>query len=171
MSERGAQRSGINRAFSWIKRTLEITQPTDAPDRVSPLVQPTMDLFGWERLSRLDSVVLAGGDNQDFILGPVSVGYTLVVEASISQDDPLNIHIFWFEHRHLNVSSPAISVPFVVPVVALVDVRVGLDKWLLLSPGERIVGRCTVAPSVGSAMQMQLATTEITEGEYVAALS
>ncbi len=170
MSERGAQRSGINRAFSWLKRTLEITEPTDSPDRLSPLVQPTMDLFGWEKLSRLTPSVLAGGDNQGFILGPISVGYTLVAEASISQDDALGARFFWFEHRHLNLSSPSISIPFIIGA-ATPDVRVGLTRWLLLSPGERIVGRCDPIPAVGSAMQMQLSVTELSEGEYVAAMS
>lgn len=50
-------RGGINRAFSWLKKVLEITEVTNAPDVLLPTVQPELDVFGWERLEEMETQV------------------------------------------------------------------------------------------------------------------
>ncbi len=50
-------RGGINRSFSWLKKVLEITEVTNAPDVLLPTVQPALDVFGWERFGEPETQV------------------------------------------------------------------------------------------------------------------
>ncbi len=173
MSERGAQRSGINRAFSWIKRTLEITEPTDVPDRVSPLVQPSIDLFGWERLAEQVGVIETGGDNQGIVVSqlvPQGI-HRLILAASVSTNDPLLAAHYWIEHRVSLTGDVDVSLmrPFTMGFDAS-TVRVGMSRWVLLSAGDRIAGRSFPAPAVGSTLELQFSFIDLSEGEYIAAM-
>lgn len=47
-------RNGINRAFSWLKKTLEITEVATVPSAILPDVRAVADLFGWERLETVE---------------------------------------------------------------------------------------------------------------------
>jgi len=49
-------RNGINKAFSWIKKTLEITEVATVPRAINPDVMGTLDVFGWERLDRVSVI-------------------------------------------------------------------------------------------------------------------
>ncbi len=172
MSERGAQRSGINRAFSWLKRACEITEPTDAPDRLSPLVQPAIDLFGWERLSKQVGVIEVGGDAANIAVSvPVPRGvFRLILAASIQTDDPLQIANYWIEHRVSLEGDVGISLmrPFTMGA-GTQGVRVGMTGWRMMAEGDRIVGRSFPAPAVGSALELRFSFVDLSEGEYVAA--
>jgi len=41
----------IKRAITWIRKSLDITEKTTNPGTVDGTIQPTIDTFGWERLT------------------------------------------------------------------------------------------------------------------------
>ncbi len=175
MSEKGAQRSGINRAFSWLKRSLQITEPTDSPDRLSPLVQPSMDLFGWERLPQQEATTFLGAlaaDSVETLQVPDGI-FRLVVNASLTHDDPLIGGTLWFEHRVDRGGALAVGLYQGVPAALLlggITIKCGLGRMLLMSPGDRLIGRSFPAPGAAEQISMIVSSVDISEGEYVAAL-
>ncbi len=175
MSEKGAQRSGINRAFSWLKRTLQITEPTDSPDRLSPLVQPTMDLFGWERLVQQEPVTVVGALASDTVLSAVVPEgvFRLVVDASLTHDDIAIGGRLWFEHRIARLGPVDVGVGNGTPVslpAAGITVKHGLGRWLLLAPGDSLLGRSFPTPGAAEAITMLISSVDISEGEYIASM-
>ncbi len=167
MSERGAQRSGINRAFSWIKKVLEVTEPTDVPDRVAPLVQPGMDVFGWERLAGPTTHVNAGAAAPaSIVTGPLTPQGILrvVFHASVRHTDTGVVHFLWIDKLMptggglIGITSSNVEVP--------VGVDQGLDRWIFLEPGCRIRGRAGIA-LVAGAIALDMNFIDLPFGEYI----
>ncbi len=167
MSEKGAQRSGINRAFSWVKKVMEITQPTDVPDRVSPLVQPTLDLFGWERrIDQAANTTTTGADAADVVIAAAVpegiVRYVLYLSAS--HDDPVAGGLL----LSLQVRSNAVDFGLQVPFQCLATpARMGLERPILLEPGQQLLCRSNPAPAALTSMFLRFRFIDLPIGEYM----
>jgi len=168
MSE--GRQSGINRAFSWLKKTLEITEKTVSPDALSPIVVPSMDVFGWERYfeCRARNVNgVAAADNVFDSSVPVDT-MRLIISASVQTSDNANALHLWFEHRVTNGGIDlAVSVPFLAPA-GTAGMRVGGSDWpILLCPGDRLAGRSSPAPAAGQNISMRIRSVDLRVGEYM----
>ena len=174
------RQSGINRAFSWLKRTLQITEKTVAPDFLFSGAQPVLDLFGWERLAPAivgpggpESLSANGADNADTAqFGVVPEGVMrLILRASMSTNDLLTGMTL-----SMQVTSGGIAVaiaaariePAVVP--GSEPARYPLDRWILMGPGDQLGVRSSTAPAVGSRLNIRMQFVDLDVGEYVAPL-
>ncbi len=79
-----AQRSGINRALMWLRRTLEITEETESPQVLSEKLRPVIDVFGWERLPELQILQTAAAATGEVLSGSPATGIVrLVLHCSV----------------------------------------------------------------------------------------
>ncbi len=162
-------RGGINRAFSWIKKALEITEVTTVPERVIADVQPTIDLFGWERLENdVQSASSFGVNVTTTSTPPVPVGILrLILDASIETTNDVVGFTLWIEVEQPNELPIGIMRPFDTPISAGITIRGGIEKTLILGPGDIMNGRCAPVSGVGSDLVLRTRFIDLPIGEYV----
>ena len=105
------QRSGINRALMWLRKTLQITEETDSPQILSELLRPTIDVFGWERLAErttfFQATAAAPAVNVNGPVTPDDV-LRLVLHANVSHTDTGVAHLLWIDY---DLRSAAVETP------------------------------------------------------------
>ncbi len=158
------QRSGINRALMWLRKTLEITEETDAPQVLSEILRPTIDVFGWERLATptFDTEF----SPTTIVAGPITPPGVLriVTTVSVRHTDVGVTHILWMDKL---IETGEIIGLVQNPPALLNDVSMGLDRWIPVEAGARLRGRTFLALAVGNiALDFQFVDLPI--GEYIA---
>lgn len=162
----GQTRSGINRALMWLRKTLEITELTDSPQVLSEVLRPTIDVFGWDRLSEtvFDSpFVAAPGLTVNSDVTPDDV-LRVYLHAAVRHTDAGVTHTLWIQKLanvggiSVGVTSPFLAVPVGVPIAA--------QQWILVEPGARLQGRAPIA-LVAGAIAMDLNFVDLPIGEYI----
>ncbi len=171
MSE--GRHSGINRAFSWLKKTLQITEKTVAPDSLSPVVTPTMDLFGWERVADVRWDNNTGALAADIVIGALVPDeiVRIMLAASVQSDDALTAMTLWLEQRVASSAAATtldvgVAQPFFVGV-GLNEIEVPLMRPLLMAPGDRLIGRSAPAPAAGQILRLRTRFIDLPIGEYL----
>ena len=164
-----AQRSGINRGFMWIRKVLEITEETEVPQVVSEQVRPAIDLFGWDRYTpgHPDDINAQGTLAADSVLlAPVPAGIMrYVIFASCSHNDPvaggleLSIQVRVEGALDIGVSRP-------IQVLAN-PTRVGIERSILMAPGEVLLCRSNPAPAAGTRIFIRYRFVDLPFGEYI----
>jgi len=166
MSETG--RGGINRAFSWLKKVLQITEKTVAPDSLLPDVRSTLDLFAWERLAEPVTRQFAAGALAANVVGLPTVpdGVMRYYQyLSVGHDDPAG--------GGLSLSLQIRSAGFdfgvdIIHVDQLPDpMKSGITKPLLLRPGESLFCFSDPAPAAGQQLLIRGMFIDIEVGEYI----
>lgn len=163
------RQSGINRAFTWLKKTLQITEKTVAPDVLLTGVQPKIDVFGWERLSGLGPAsieTVTGALITDVVvLSVVPEGVArFVIYASCSHNDPGGLALS-FQVRGSGVDIAINADGFsAMPVQPM---RVGLERNILLQPGEQLICRSNQAPAAGTSLFIRMKFVDLDPGEYL----
>ncbi len=159
----------INRALTWIRKALDVTQKTAAPTGFDDDVRTILDAFGWERLNETIGQRVQSAPNANFVIGstvPDDV-LRLVLEASVEHNDPVAAHTLWLEHRHL-ASGRNISIqqPVLTPGGA-VDIVAGLMRSVVMRPGDTLTGRSAPATGAGNNLIINQEFVELPIGEYV----
>ncbi len=172
MSRKG--RSGINRALSWLKKTLQVTEKTTAPDTLMADVRPIIDVFGWERLPE------ATVENRIGAAATASVTSTLVpndvvrvvLEASVVNSDAAIAIDLFITHRAVigGGFEPSVS-PVFAQQIGFNGSPASIDRVIVLQQGERIVGNSRPAPGVGEELTLTFRFIDLPVGEYIAYLS
>lgn len=167
MSE--GRRSGINRAFSWLKKVTEITEKTVAPDALSPVVGPTMDLFGWERIPEAIAIANTGTNISTQLSSAVPPETTrLVLSCSVETSNNVLALWLWMEHR---VTLSGIDVGFMNPLLTAAGtggtMRVGANRPLLMAPGDRLIARSSAAVGAAETLSIRLRFVDLPIGEYI----
>lgn len=165
----------IKRNFVWLRRTLGIIDKTTLPGDIVGEVRPTMDLFGWERLTPGGPTSLSadGADNTDiaqFGVVPDNI-MRLILRASMSTNDLATPMTLSMEVNSGGVSisiASAVITPGVVPGAE--PARYPLERWILMMPGDRLLVRSSTAPAVGSRLNVRMQFVDLDFGEYVARL-
>ncbi len=163
-------RGGINRPLSWIKKSLQVTEVTEVPDRILPDVRPVLDALGWERLQESVCLTLSNAAPANSIFtNPVTdqsmVRYFLKVSGN--HFDTGVTHTVWLEKRCLD------------PVRGASDIGLPLDRRQIVVgeaasmightfvvPGQSLVFRSFAALAVGT-IQIHLEFIDIPLGEYI----
>ncbi len=173
-----AQRSGINRALMWLRKTLEITEETQSPQVLSETLRPMIDVFGWERLTGLNEADNAegveGADNTDIVvLTAVPDGIMrYVIYASMSHNDPAtNLSLSMQVRLSAAIGALDIGVAQSIKNTSEQPLRASLDRNILLQPGEQLICRSQPAPAIGSALFIRYKFVDLDPGEYLQALS
>ncbi len=164
-----AQRSGINRALMWLRKTLEITEETDSPRVLSEILGPTLDVFGWERLNETVSNVATSAVNQSTIAGPVVPAdvLRLVLEANVETAESTLAFTMWIDHldgdSNINVG---VMRPIEIPISAI-SIRCAMTRQVIMSPGDVLSGRSSPATGVGDTLVLRQRFVDLPIGEYI----
>jgi len=159
-------RGGINRAFSWIKKVLEVTEVTTVPDTVLPEVTPTLDMFGWERYTELQRHD-AGQANANLSNLPVVPQGILRLYVALSGEtnDTVNAFTHWME-----VNAVAVTTPVTLPV-STVLIRAGhLANPILVREGLSVSARCSPTTAGGIVLRATGLFIDLPIGEYIPSL-
>ncbi len=164
-------RSGINRGFAWLRKVLQITEETESPARLSEVVGPTMDVFGWERLAQTgpESIEAVTGTlaTDIAVLTPVPAGIArFVVFASCSHNDPLGLII----DLQVRTSGGDIGLSNTFDAVnahTAQPTQHGLNRTILLQPGEQLICRSRSAPAAGTSLFIIYKFVDLDLGEYL----
>lgn len=167
----------IKRAFVWLRNTFSVIDKTTLPGEISGTIGPVVDVFGWSRLERGGpvSVNAQGADATNFVqLVAVPDGIQrLVLRASIETNDAASTMTLSMQIRSagidISVSPPGRVEPGVVP--GSTPIRFGLERNILLLPGEQLIGVSNPAPAVGSALIIRYNFVDIDVGEYIPPIS
>jgi len=164
-------RDKIKRAFTWIRKSLRIIDRTTLPGEILGEVRPTLDTFGWERLSETPQTDLSETANATATDGPIVPEGTMryVLFASVQHDEPDGGNrICWIE---LVTSSFPVGILEHLTIAgdstASTRVRYGSPRPLLMRPGELLRGRSTAATGVGRNLGLRQVFIDIPVGEYI----
>jgi len=167
-------RDKVKRAFIWIRNTLRIIDRTTLPGEILGEIRPTLDTFGWDRLSPAPAGEGTGpvAENAQGALATNSVLLSAVPQGvmryviflSGSHDDPVAGGLeLSFQLRvagvDVGISSSA--------VVAANPVRMGLERNILLAPGELLLMRSVPTPAIGTRLFLRYRFVDIDFGEYI----
>lgn len=158
------QRSGINRALMWLRKTLEITEETESPQVLSELLRPTIDVFGWDRLT----------EQQYLVTTAAATGQVL------SASPPADILRFVL-HCSVRLTASGVGVTPIIRKLGSTGFLVGLpiDRegmeddevasilgHTFLVEGDQIVAEY-VNPPVGGTSTLTLLAIDLPLGEYI----
>jgi len=168
----------IKRAFVWLRQSLRIVDRTTLPGTILGEVRPTLDTFGWDRLSPSPSGVGNGPRslNSNGALASATAAMVAVpdgvmryiINASIQTDDPALVAFMRFEVVKDGIAIAA-QEPFFINANGA-NVRIGLNRHLLLEPGDVLQAVSSVAPAAGQRNSIRARFVEIDFGEYVPAI-
>ncbi len=162
-------RSGINRALMWLRKTLQITEETEAPQILSEILRPTIDVFGWQRWSPEgipDREIATGAlATASVELDAVPAGimrYYMFVSGS--HNDPvgggLDLALI------CRAGGIDLAVAPAVQGASPLLIRHGFGS-VLLAPGQQLVIRSVPAPAAGLVLTMRAQFVDIDFGEYI----
>jgi len=163
------QNDKIKRAITWIRRALQITERTTAPGEVSGLILPTIDALGWERFENdVQSASSFGVNVTETTTPPVPEGILrLILDASIETTNDVIGFTLWIEVEQPNELPIGIMRPFDTPISPGITIRGGIEKTLILSPGDVMNGRAAPQTGVGSDLVLRTRFIDLPIGEYV----
>jgi len=171
LSESGT--SGINRAFSWLKKALQITEKTVAPDSLLFDVRPTMDLFGWERFTEIEGNNASATNTFQVDGSTVPVGVLrYVLGASVETDAAVVTETIWLEL----VEETSALVGLIQPFLAIPrdgagrEVKAALMRPIVMKPGDFLRGKCNPVLAAGEAITIREIFVDIPVGEYIPAV-
>ncbi len=162
-------RSGINRALMWLRKSLEITEATDSPRVLSEVLDPIVDVFGWERLNEATALVTTSGANVNTITSPAVPDdvLRLILEASVETTESTLAFHMWMDHLDFRTNvNVGVMRPVAVPISAII-IRNAMKGPLFLRSGDRLAGRCTPATGVGDSLTIRQRFVDLPIGEYV----
>lgn len=161
-------RDKVKRAFIWLRDSLRVIDKTTLPGEILGEIRPTLDTFGWERLGgplQLESNTSGLGSNGN-VLTPVPEGIMrYVVYASCSHNDTVSSLTLSLQVRH-----PVGPTDFgIAPAIDILQapVRLGLDRRILLAPGQQLACFSTPAPGGAFALTVRMLFIDIPVGEYI----
>ncbi len=168
MSERGAQRSGINKSLMWLRKVLRVTEPTDTPDRISPLLQPTIDVFGWDfPVTQLEQSITqaAGATTVTRLPTPPDGEAHYYVACDIFHDEAAVTQVV-----AINIENQANLQVAVSPSAgAGTGASVSLTRPFLVPAGSQLMGVSIAAIPAGSVFTIRGMFIRLDAGEYFGA--
>jgi len=160
----------IKRNFIWLRKVLELIDQTTLPGQVIGDVSPTMDLFGWDRIREavVENALGAGGANIALAAVVPEDRIQVVFEASVRSSDAANAQDLWVAHRSISRTSIDVAVsPTFRQDVGFNGSHASTGRIILLSPGERLIGRSNPAPAGGNDLTLSLRSLNLPFGEYI----
>ncbi len=159
-------RNGINRAFSWIKRTLEITEVATVPTLILPEVRAVADLFGWERLEHLE-IEAANGAAPALVVASATPGpgvLRLICAASLTHTDTGVTHQCSINKR-TNPANFNVGLPTDRDTVEVGEFCSMIGRTFLVE-NDFLIGSVITAPVAGT-LSLRFYFVDLTIGEYV----
>jgi len=168
-------RDKVKRAFVWMRNSLRIIDRTTLPGEILGEVRPTIDTFGWDRLAPGSAGEGAGPTAENAQGGLASNSVLLsVVPANVmryviflsgSHDDPVAGGL----ELSFQLRTAGIDIGIAPSrVTAANPVRMGLERNIVLIPGQQLLLRSVPTPAVGERLFLRMRFVDIDFGEYIA---
>jgi len=159
------EKDKIKRAILWLRKSFEIIERTDVPDRLLADVRPTVDVLGWENLLDVDHSINTGTNVVSISSAAVPDNVIrLVLEASVETSNSALAFDMWIEHSAL--TNIAVMRPVSIPI-APNSIVVGMERVIYLLEGDSMRGRCAPATGVGETLTMRTRFVDLPIGEYI----
>lgn len=155
-----------------MKKVLEITERTLSPETLGELARPTLDLFGWDRLTPEgipEDLNAQGTLAADLVLLAVVPDDIMryVIYASCSHNDPVAGGL----ELSLQIRIGGLDIGLSAPRQVLANPnRGGLERSILMQPGEALLCRSVPAPAAGTRLFVRYRFVDLPNGEYIAPL-
>jgi len=169
----------VKRALIWLRTAFRITDKTTLPGEILGEIRPTVDTFGWDRLNPQSSGPGEGPQslNANGALAAASASFAAVPEgvmryiisASWSTDDPALVAFLLAEIVKDGITI-AVQEPFFINANGA-NVRIGLQRHILLEPGDVLQMRSSVAPAAAQRNNIRARFVDIDFGEYIPAIT
>ncbi len=158
----------IKRAITWIRKSLEITERTTNPGTVGGEIQPQLDVFGWERIEEVTTSIASAAAVNSVTLLAVPEGFLrLVLNASVETNDTVQAFTFWMDVLDAGSGGvTGVTRPVAIPISA-VAIRSGLERPLIMQPGDTLRARCSPATGVGLLLIARQRFVNLPIGEYI----
>ncbi len=161
----------LQRAITWIRRVLQVTEKSDAPNQVLGEIQPVIDVFGWDRFrDGIDAATATNTDANSVSLPAVPEDVLrLILNASVDTSNDLLAFTMWIDLAIADRGGLQMSVmrPVDIPISAGINIRCGIQDTLILRPGDILRGRCAPASGVGEAISIDVRFIDLPLGEYI----
>ncbi len=158
----------INRALTWIRKALDVTQKTSAPTAFLDDIRTVVDALGWERLNETVTSRNTGTATNVIDSGIVPEGVLrLVLSASVELNDTVQAFTVWVEHSDgTTAGSPAVMRPIQIPISAI-SIHAGIERIIVMREGDTMRARCS--PNVGPGLEIRIVLrfVDLPIGEYV----
>ncbi len=156
----------INRPLDWIRKVLEVTQKTSAPEAFEDQLRTTLDAFGWDRFNETQHVVNSSVASSFVVGNPVPADtLRLILEASIETNDPAGGFSLWIVHDDTVGRGVAVMPP--VLTTAIASVQAGMPRSLVLKSDDRLRGEMRPAAGVGLTLTLRSRFIDLPIGEYI----
>lgn len=162
----------IKRNFLWLRKVFGIIEKTTLPGEVLGEVRPTIDTFGWDRLT------VSGLSNIETVTGTLASDtvvlevvpdrvFRYVIYASCSHNDPAGLALnFQVRGSGRDIGLDNQIATAVIPQ----PMRFGLQRSILLVPGEQLICRSSPAPAAGTSLFLRYKFVDLDAGEYIPSL-
>ncbi len=167
----------LKRSFIWLRNVFRVIDKTTLPGEIAGTIGPTVDVFGWERFAPAlvgdgpQSQAFTGVDATDSVLTSVVPDgvMRLVMRASMSHDDPVGTGLV----MSMQVRSQGIDIAISDGIFAMfaLPLRQGLDRMVLLAPGDRLLCRSNPAPAALTSLFIRWHFVDVPFGEYIAPIN
>jgi len=168
-------RDKVKRAFIWMRNSLRIIDRTTLPGEILGEVRPTIDTFGWDRLSPAPAGEGAGPTAENAQGGLASNSVLLsaapanvmryVIFLSGSHDDPVAGGL----ELSFQLRTAGIDIGIAPSrVTAANPVRMGLERNIVLVPGQQLLLRSVPTPAIGTRLFLRMRFVDLDFGEYIA---
>ncbi len=159
-------RNGINRAFSWLKKTLEITEVATVPASILPEVRAVADLFGWEKLEHIQfeqiNVAAPGVAVASATPGPGILRF--IIAGCLTHTDTGVTHTVSINKRtnpaNINIGTPTSPQDIDVGMFA------SMHNKVFLVQNDFLIGSVLAAPAVG-VISLRFHFVDLEIGEYL----
>jgi len=161
----------LQRAITWIRKVLQVTDKSDAPNKVLGEIQPIIDVFGWDSLRDGIDAATASNDNANSVSLPAVPDdvLRLILNASVDTSDDVQAFTLWIDLAIAERGGLQMSVmrPVDIPVSVGINIRCGMQNTIILRPGDILRGRSSPATGVGEALSIDVRFIDLPVGEYI----
>jgi len=168
----------VKRAFIWMRTAMRIIDKTTLPGEIAGEIRPTIDTFGWDRLNPESSGPGEGPQsiningalaNTTAAMAAVPDGVMrYIINASCQTDDPALVAFLRMEVVKGGIAIAA-QEPFFINANGA-NVRIGMNRHLLLETGDVLQCVSSVAPAAGQRNAIRARFVDIDFGEYIPAV-
>jgi len=162
----------IKRSLLWIRKSLEIIEKTTLPGTINDQIRLTIDAFGWERYVEMETRAFSGVNVASISDTQVPEGFMRYIASAglETSNNVLALH-FWFENTIVRggAQTAGLSRPFEM-AIGTAGMRFGLDRPVLLAPGDQFTGRSVPATGVGETLILRMRAIDLPIGEYFKSL-
>ncbi len=149
-------------------------EPIELPRRFLDSIALSVDALGWRRYESATASNFAAVA-ANVVVSTAVPAHTLrfIVSANVQVNDPLVAHTVWIEHRvAASGIDVAVSRPLLVPFAGAGNAvpRVGMERPVVLSPGDALLGRCSPDSGAGIQLIVRYRSVDLPIGEYIPSL-